>query len=185
MSLFPNTGPDGGQVIIVVDRADGGGIDRITNPQHSYVDNWYGVMGVLMHDDTDRSVNDTSGSSHDIRTFDTNTVFQSSSGAVAIGIGSSNSAFSQSNNSLGSSIDNQDVSSSDVEAGNQLVRHSASFSISASNTIRETGCFWNNATNTSGNQFDMLFERTVLATEVPVSDGDSVSVTYEHTWQAP
>jgi len=174
------------RVHLAVERPGEGTVVDRTETMHSYTDNWYLLMGVLAHDDELRTVTDISGTDHDIGMGRAaNNVMIEAGTKTELGIGSSNGSFSQTNNSLGTLITRNQTSEGDVEEASQLVRQSASFSISASHTIRETGAFLNGTQDKSGDGFRMLIERTVLANPFDVVNGDSVSVTYEWTWSGP
>jgi len=184
MSPSPNGRPTFGTLRLEVDRADGG---HETHEQdiHSYLDNWYGIMRVIMHDDTQVTLTDTTGAGHPFNTGAAGTPWENTSLQTQIQIGSDGSSFSQSDSSLGGTFGTSNVDSSSRENANRLVRHSASFSISSGNTIRETGIRYKDFFTANQNTRVIQWERTVLGTPVSVSNGDTVSVTYEHTWGAP
>jgi len=184
MSPSPNGRPTFGTLRLEVDRA-GGGKETYTQDIHSYLDNWYGVMRLIMHDNTSVTLTDTTGAGQTFRTSQNNSPWAGSSLEVQIQIGADGSSFSQSDSNLGGTFGTSNVGSSTRENANRLVRHSASFAISSGNTIGETGIRWSGLQDTNSNNHDIQWERTVLGTPVSVSNGDTVSVTYEHTWGAP
>jgi len=184
MSQSANTGSNPGQIIIEVSR-DGRPDRRIVQRQHSYTDNWFLAMNLLVQDDNTVTLTDVTGTDQNFDTGNAVGPWENDTMRVEIGIGSDSAAFSQTDNSLGTQIDTQSVTTSATETSNQLVRGSASYSITASDTIRETGLFWRNLRDAGSAERDIMYERTVLDTPVDVADGDTVSVTYELTWQAP
>jgi len=184
MSPSPNGRPTFGTLRLEVDRADGGE-ETYTQDIHSYLDNWYGAMRLIMHEDTTVTLTDTTGAGQTFRTGDFVGPWVKDSLQVQVQIGSDGSSFQQSDSSLGGTFGTSNIGSSTRENANRLIRHSASFGISSGNTIRETGIRWRDLQDTANNAHVIQWERTVLGTPVSVSNGDTVSVTYEHTWGAP
>jgi len=184
MCPSPNGRPTFGTLRLEVDRADGSQ-ETYTQDIHSYLDNWYGAMQLIMHNDTRVTLTNTAGTAKTFETGNGSGPWDPNSMRMQLLIGSDGSSFRQDDSSLGGTITNSDVESSGREDANRLVRQSTSFSISSDNTIRETGIRWQQLQDRSGSQHAIHWERTVLETPVSVSDGDTISVTYEHTWGAP
>jgi len=184
MSPSPNDRPTFGTLRLEVDRADGGQ-ETYTQDMHSYLDNWYGAMRLIMHDDVNVTLTDPTGAGQTYETGNQDGPWEPNAQAVQIQIGSDGSSFSQSDSSLGGTFGTSNVTSSTRENANRLIRQSASFNISSGNTIRETGIRWSGLLDATGTKHTIQWERTVLGTPVSVSNGDTVSVTYEHTWGAP
>jgi len=174
-----------GRVVVAVDRADSDRTDRVESAMHSFVDNYYAVQFVVSRLDDRASVTDVNGTSRDVGAAINGTWDALGSGKTEIGIGSGTAGFSQSDTTLGSLISRDNVSNQTLDKSNRLIRMSASASISSSTTVAETGLFWNGVIDTATNRFRMLWERTVLDNSISVVNGDTVSTTYEITWNAP
>jgi hypothetical protein len=174
-----------GRVVVSVDRADSDRTDRVESAMHSFVDNYYAAQFIVSRLDDTASVTDVNGTSRSIPTTGNDTWTASTTTRTEIGIGSGTAGFSQSDTTLGSLISRDNVSNQTLDKGNRLIRMSASASISSSTTVAETGLFWNGVIDTGTNRFRMLWERTVLDNSISVASGDTVSTTYELTWDAP
>jgi len=187
MSPSPNT-PQArphGRVVVAVDRADSDRTDRVESAMHSFVDNYYAAQFIVSRLGDTASVTDVNGTSRGIATAIADTWVEDPNARTEIGIGSGTAGFSQSDTTLGSLISRNNVSNQTLNKSNRLIRMSASASISSSTTVAETGLFWDVVRSTNGNNFRMLWERTVLDNSISVVNGDTVSTTYELTWNAP
>lgn len=176
----------GGQprILIDVERSDGT-TEHVESAMHSYVDNWYTFVLMTLDFAFDETVTDTAGTSRTISTNSSSNRFSDTNYSLEIVIGSDSSGFDQTDNSIGTAINTSGVSSRTVDTGDQLIRVSASFSIGSSDTIRETVLQLGGVNSTSNNTFDLAIERTVLDSAVSISNGDTVSVTYELVWNVP
>lgn len=160
-------------------------IDR-REPMTSWVDNWYLLHAVFAHDGASQDVTDISGSTRTIEMGrSASNVLIGSDTNAEIGIGTGTGGFDQSDNDLDNRLSKGQTNSGAVETSNQLVRSSAGFNFSSSQTITEVGFYIADVTDDTGSDFVMLIERTLLSSTVDVVNGDSLSVTYEWTWNSP
>jgi len=182
--MSANDGQNPGRIRIE-HRRDGTLVETYELLQHSYLDNWYGAMQLLLHADNPVSLTDASGTAQSFETGSSAGPWEEPSLQMRVSIGTGTAGFTQSDNSLDNQLQATAVSSSATDTSNQLARGSSSFSINSSQTITETGLEWNNLQDASGNTHRVFFERTVLDTAVSVLSGDTLSVTYELTFNAP
>lgn len=157
---------------------------RHTQGVHSYVDNWYGLVGTIFKTNTTQTITDKTDTDQTIE-LGTGGAIWGNNYSAYIAIGTGSASFSQSNTQLDTFDQRSKTSSISVNESNRLIRFSSTFSISSSKTISETGIELGGLNDTNGNGFDALFERTLLSSTVDVVNGDSLSVTYELEWAAP
>lgn len=161
---------------------DGEPVHEVVEPMNDWLDNFYLVQRLLFHAAISVTVQDRTGTNQDIEHGQGFPFLEDNAADVVLEVGDNGAAFTQSDFSLGNALSTSAVSASSTDLTNRLVRFSSSMSFSNAQTIRETGIQWNDVTNTSDSLFNLLIERTVLATEVDVPAGGSISVEYELQW---